>query len=214
MFVGFNFTFFPMHLLGLKGMPRRVYTYLPNLGWENMNLAATAGGALLAVGILLFIINFFWSRKYGEVAGDNPWGASTLEWATSSPPPNYNFLRIPTVAGRDTLWTQPPDQPEVVGIRSDVRQVLVTKMLDAEPDYIDEFPKPSIWPLLAALATTAAFIGSVFTPWAVLWGGLPITLALVGWFWPNKKQADERPPKEVKEKIGEEAAMRFREQEA
>jgi cytochrome c oxidase subunit I+III len=213
MFVGFNLTFFPMHLLGLKGMPRRVYTYLPNLGWENMNLAASAGGVLLTVGVLLFIVNFFRSRRRGELAGDNPWNASTLEWATTSPPPVYNFLHPPTVAGRDTLWTQAPDQPVVTGLRSDVRQVLVTKMLDAEPDYKDEFPEPSVWPLVAALATTAMFIASIFTPWAVVWGAIPVAVALTGWFWPKKKQAEERPPEEVVEKIGERAALRFREHE-
>ena len=78
----------------------------------------------------------------------------------------------------------------------------------------DEFPDSSIWPLLAALATTALFIGSVFTPWAVVWGSIPVALALTGWFWPKKKQAEERPPEEVTEKIGEEAALRFRGQEA
>ncbi|HYG11180.1 MAG TPA: cytochrome c oxidase subunit I [Pyrinomonadaceae bacterium] len=212
MFVGFNLTFFPMHQLGLKGMPRRVYTYLPELGWGDLNLAASAGGVLLTVGILVFIINFFKSQRSGVPAGDNPWGASTLEWATTSPPPAYNFLRIPTVAGRDTLWTQPPDQPEVVGLRSDVRQVLVTKMLDAEPDHIEEFPEPTIWPLMTALATTALFIGSIFTPWAVVWGTIPVAIALVGWFWPKQRDAEERHPEEVKEKIGEEEALRLREE--
>jgi cytochrome c oxidase subunit I+III len=206
MFVGFNLTFFPMHQLGLQGMPRRVYTYLPGMDWGGMNVAASAGAALLTLGIVLFIVNFFWSRHSGAVAGDNPWGASTLEWATTSPPPAYNFLRIPTVAGRDTLWTQPEDQPEVVGLRSDVRQVLVTRMLDAEPDHIEEFPTSTIWPLMAALATTALFIGSIFTPWAIIWGAIPVVLALIGWFWPTKRDAEERPPEQIKEKIGEEAA--------
>jgi cytochrome c oxidase subunit 1 len=214
MFAGFNLTFFPMHLLGLKGMPRRVYTYLPNLGWENMNLAASAGGVLLTFGVLLFIVNFFWSRRRGVLAGDNPWNASTLEWATTSPPPAYNFLYTPTVAGRDTLWTQAPDQPVVTGLRSDVRQVLVTKMLDAEPDYKDEFPEPTVWPLLAALATTAMFVSSIFTPRAVVCGAIPVAVALIGWFWPKKKQAEEHPPEELVEKIGEQAALAVREQGA
>jgi cytochrome c oxidase subunit I+III len=92
--------------------------------------------------------------------------------------------------------------------------VLVTKMLDAEPDYVDEFPRPTIWPLVAALATTAMFIGSIFTPWAVVWGSIPVAFALVGWFWPRRKQTEERPPAEVTEEIGEEAALRFRGQGA
>jgi cytochrome c oxidase subunit 1 len=165
------------------------------------------------LGVLVFIVNFFKSRRTGAVAGDNPWKASTLEWATSSPPPSYNFLYIPTVAGRETLWTQPDDQAVVTGLRSDVRQVLVTKMLDAEPEHIEEFPSSTIWPLLAALATTALFISSIFTPWAVVWGSIPVGVTLIGWFWPKRKQAEERPPEEVTEKIGESAALRFTEQE-
>jgi cytochrome c oxidase subunit I+III len=215
MFVGFNLAFFPMHLVGLKGMPRRVYTYPAISGWATMNLIATVGGVLLTLGVAVFLINFFLSRRSGAIAGDNPWNASTLEWATSSPPPPFNFINTPTVAGRDTLWVQPVDQPIVVGLRDDVRQVLVTKMLDAEPDHIEEFPTPTIWPLVAALASTALFIGSIFTPWAVVWGSIPVTIALIGWFWPKHKQSEERPPKEVKEKLGaEEALRRGRGQEA
>jgi cytochrome c oxidase subunit 1 len=213
MFVGFNLTFFPMHLLGLWGMPRRVYTYLPDLGWTNMNATASAGAMILTLGVLVFIVNAFKSRRTGLIAGDNPWGASTLEWATSSPPPSYNFLHIPTVAGRDTLWEQTEDQPVVVGLRTDIRHVLVTKMLDAEPDHVEQFPEPTIWPLLTALATTGLFIGSIFNPWAVVWGAIPVGITLIGWFWPKKRQAEERPPAEVKEKIGEREALRFAEQQ-
>jgi cytochrome c oxidase subunit I+III len=201
MFIGFNVAFFPMHILGLIGMPRRVYTYQALPGWATLNLLATIGGVILTLGVLVFLIDAIRSLKRGAVAGDNPWNAGTLEWATSSPPPSYNFLYIPTVAGRDTLWTQPPDQPVVVGLKSDVRQVLVTKMLDGEPDHIEEFPTPTIWPLLAAIATTGLFIGSIFTPWAVVWGSIPVAITLIGWFWPTKKATDERPPKEVKERL-------------
>ncbi|HYE15508.1 MAG TPA: cytochrome c oxidase subunit I [Pyrinomonadaceae bacterium] len=208
MFVGFNLTFFPMHLLGLRGMPRRVYTYQPNLGWADMNLLASAGGVLLTLGVVVFIVNFFRSRRSGEPAGDNPWGASTLEWATSSPPPSYNFVHLPTVGGRDALWEQPEDQPVVVGLRSDVREILVTKMLDAEPDHRETLPNPTIWPLLAALATTGLFIASIFTPWAVPVGLVPVAVALIGWFWPKRKRKDDEPPDEVKERLGEETARR------
>jgi cytochrome c oxidase subunit I+III len=214
MFVGFNLTFFPMHILGLRGMPRRVYTYQPNLGWGDLNMLASVGGVILTLGVLLFIVNALRSLRSGVRAGDNPWGAATLEWATSSPPPAYNFLRPPTVDSRDTLWTQPPDQPVVVGLRSDVREVLVTRALDAEPDLRSEFPDSSIWPLLAALATTATFIGSIFTPWALPVGLLPVFVTLTGWFWPKKKRlAEERPPEEVREKHGE-RWLKLQEQES
>jgi cytochrome c oxidase subunit 1 len=207
MFAGFNLAFFPMHILGLRGMPRRVYTYPSMPGWPGLNFVATLGVIVLTLGVLAFIINFFWSRNRGLVAGNNPWNASTLEWATTSPPPSYNFLRIPTVAGRDTLWVQPDDQPVVEGLRSDVRQVLITKMLDAEPDHIDQFPKPTIWPLITALATSGLFIGSIFNPWAVVWGSIPVGIALIAWFWPRERQAEERAPKEVKEKFREQNAI-------
>jgi len=92
-FIGFNLTFFPMHLLGLRGMPRRVYTYPPEMGWGALNLLATAGAFLMAAGVIVFLWNVAWSWRRGEVASDNPWDASTLEWATSSPPGPCNFPR-------------------------------------------------------------------------------------------------------------------------
>jgi cytochrome c oxidase subunit 1 len=184
--LGFNLTFFPMHILGLRGMPRRIYTYQAETGWGALNLLASVGAAIIAVSILVFLVNVVRSLKAGEVASDNPWEASTLEWATSSPPPNCNFIYPPTVSGRDPLWENPPDQPVVVGLRSDIREVLVTYLLDAEPDHRTEFPEPSIWPFCTALAVSGLFIGSIFTPWAVVFGAVPVFVGLTGWFWPKK----------------------------
>ena len=191
MLIGFNLTFFPMHQLGLKGMPRRVYTYLPESGWGNMSFLASVGSVLLTLGVLVFIINALWSRKSGEAAGANPWDADTLEWAVSSPPPNYNFHYIPTVAGRNALWRRADDQPVVTGLRSDIRETLVTHVLDAEPDHRAKLPDPSIWPFITAVATTGLFIGSIFTPWAVPIGAVPVFIAMVGWFWPSQKEHEE-----------------------
>jgi cytochrome c oxidase subunit 1 len=184
-FVGFNLTFFPMHILGMHGMPRRVYTYQAETGWGDLNMLATIGAGVLGVSILVFLVNVFVSLRAGVVAGDNPWGAGTLEWATTSPPPACNFIDPPTVAGREPLWENPVDQPVVVGLRSDVRDVLVTFVLDAEPDHRSEFPVPSIWPFFAAVATSGLFVGSIFTPWAVVFGVIPLFIALTGWFWPK-----------------------------
>src|SRR5256886_3103400 len=97
MFVGFNLAFFPMHILGLLGQPRRTYTYPAHVGWEASNLLSTLGAFLLAVGILVTILNWVWSLRHGEPAGNDPWDGDTLEWATTSPPPAYNFATIPTV---------------------------------------------------------------------------------------------------------------------
>jgi cytochrome c oxidase subunit I+III len=188
-FVGFNLTFFPMHALGLHGMPRRVYTYPSSMGWGTLNFVASVGALLMACGVILFMIDAVRALRRGEAAADNPWGAGTLEWATSSPPPSSNFLRPWTVAGREPVWDNPPDQPVIVGLRADVRDVLVTHVLDAEPDHRVVFPEPSIWPFLTAIATTVLFIWSIFTPWGVVYGSLPVFVTMVGWFWP--KSADE-----------------------
>jgi cytochrome c oxidase subunit 1 len=184
-FISFNIAFFPMHFAGLAGMPRRVYTYQPEMGWDGYNLVSTLGALGFAASFVLLLWNVVTSLRSGDRAGDNPWDAPSLEWATASPPPHSNFLQLPTVAGRDPLWENPPDQPVVVGLRTDVRDVLVTYLLDAEPDHRTEFPTPTIWPLATALATSGMFIGSIFTPWAVPIGAVPMFIAMTGWFWPK-----------------------------
>jgi cytochrome c oxidase subunit I+III len=186
LFVGFNVTFFPMHILGLQGMPRRVYTYPREMGWSTLNAVSSGGAVLLMVGAVLLLYNLWRSRRHGEPAGDNPWNADTLEWATSSPPPVYNFLELPVVEGRHAIWDRSPDAPVVTGIRSDIREVLVTDVMDAEPTHKDEFPEPSIWPFLAAAATTALLVATIFTPWGVVYGAPLVFVTLVGWFWPKK----------------------------
>ncbi|MFL6304567.1 MAG: cytochrome c oxidase subunit I [Candidatus Sulfotelmatobacter sp.] len=196
-FIGFNITFFPMHLVGIRGMPRRVYTYPAGMGWTKLNQIESLGYVLLFVAVCAFLWNVFRSLRRGEVAGPNPWKAGTLEWATASPPPCYNFLHLPTVNGREALWDAAPNQPVVVGLDEDTRSFLTTRTLDAEPDSKDEFPAPTLWPLLAALATTAAFIGSIFTPWGITIGAVPIAITLIGWFWPEKQAAERRRAREI-----------------
>jgi cytochrome c oxidase subunit 1 len=185
LFAGFNITFFPMHLLGLEGMPRRVYTYPAELGWQNMNLLATSGAALMFVALVTYLANVIVSLRRGEIAPDNPWGASTLEWSTTSPPPAFNFLPQPTVASREPLWHPELTPPPVVGLSADVKEVLVTQLLDAEPDHRYPQPGPSLWPFVAAVATSVMFVWSIFNPWGVVWGSIPITIAVIGWFWPT-----------------------------
>jgi heme/copper-type cytochrome/quinol oxidase subunit 1 len=97
MFVGFNLTFTPMYLLGLRGMPRRVATYDPGLGWTTPNLVATVGYVVLALGVLVFLGNVVVSLVRRIPAGADPWGGYSLEWATSSPPPEHNFERLPRI---------------------------------------------------------------------------------------------------------------------
>ncbi len=97
MFIGFNLTFFPMHILGLDGMPRRIANYSPDAGWSDLNMLATIGGFTIAMSMLPFLWNVFTTLRNGEPAGDDPWEGNTLEWATSSPPPPYNFDRLPEI---------------------------------------------------------------------------------------------------------------------
>jgi cytochrome c oxidase subunit I len=190
-FIGFNIAFFPMHILGLMGMPRRVYTYTPEMGWVHLNLLSTVGAVIFVASFVVLIVNVIHSLRRGELAGDNPWGASTLEWATSSPPPPYNFSRIPVVTHRDPLWANGGNLPVVAGLSVERREVLLSSVADAEPHTREASPEPSIWPLLTAIATTVFLVGSIFTPWAVVWGTPPIAVALIGWFWPTGSKEDE-----------------------
>jgi cytochrome c oxidase subunit I+III len=193
MFAGFNLAFFPMHLLGLHGMPRRVYTYQAGMGWDNLNLASTIGAVTLATGILVTLVNALFSARGGKTAPADPWGGGTLEWTTSSPPPMCNFYAIPVVYGRDPAWQPAPaDAPtHVSGLAADSREQLVTTVLDAQLDHRLLFPEPTPWPFVSAVATTVLFIGSIFTPWAVVWASIPLAIALIGWFWPRHDQNAE-----------------------
>jgi cytochrome c oxidase subunit 1 len=113
--IGMNLTFFPMHILGILGMPRRQYTYPPNLGWDGLNLAASLGVLFLIAGVLIFLINLVktFAVRPAEPMPDDPWDAFTLEWATSSPPPPENFKSIPVVRSSRPLWDKKhPDQAD------------------------------------------------------------------------------------------------------
>jgi cytochrome c oxidase subunit I+III len=190
-FIGFNVAFFPMHILGLQGMPRRVYTYQPIMRWENLNLLITAGAVVLFISFVLFLVNVLVSYRRGMPAGDNPWDAGTLEWATTSPPLPQNFSRIPVVTNREPLWAERNALPVVAGLAVNYRELLVTTLTDAAPDIRETSPTPSIWPLLAAIAVAITFVGSIFTPWAVVWGAIPIAATLTAWFWPKSEPEDE-----------------------
>jgi cytochrome c oxidase subunit I+III len=189
-FVGFNVAFFPMHILGLMGMPRRVYTYLPEMGWGNLNLLSSLGAFMLFISFVVLLVNALRSAARGEIAADNPWDAGTLEWATASPPPPYNFSRIPFVTHREPLWDNRGSLPVVTGLAIDMRQLLSGTVTEAQPQLRESSPTPTIWPLLSAVAVGGTFLGSIFTPWAVVWGAFPIAGALIGWFWPSDEPED------------------------
>jgi cytochrome c oxidase subunit 1 len=164
MLVSMNLTFFPMHFLGLMGMPRRIYTYAPGLGWELWNLVATIGSAGIGLSLLVFIANAIRSLARGPVAAADPWDGRTLEWAIPSPPPPYNFATVPTVLRRDALWLTKHPDPRGRGLADPA--ALVTAR---EPIHM---PPPSVWPILTALAMLVMSAGALLHIGLVVVGGL------------------------------------------
>ena len=193
LFLGFQLTFFPMHFAGLLGMPRRVYTYPAGMGLELPNLLSTIGAFAVATAVLLFVINGVVSYFRGAIATDNPWEASSLEWATSSPPPPYNFEHLPVVESRTPLWDEKDELPVVTGLRVDDKETLLTTVVDAKPDVREPVPEASIWPFVAACATGIFFVSSIFSPWAVVFGGIPTAIAMAAWFWPTELKRHPEP---------------------
>ena len=197
-FLGFNLTFFPQHIVGMLGMPRRVYTYAEGLGWEIHNLLSTAGYVVLTVGILVMITDFLMSRANGAPAGDDPWEGDSLEWATTSPPPTYNFPYLPVVHSRSPMWDdRTPERGGHIDLVEDPldegREVFTTSALDATPDAVLRMPTPSYLPLLAALALTAAVVSmlvEVYVGWVV--GIAILGLILAAWLWTSPEDAPQR----------------------
>ncbi|MBW3553617.1 MAG: cbb3-type cytochrome c oxidase subunit I, partial [Gemmatimonadetes bacterium] len=194
MLIGFHVTFLPQHQLGFLGMPRRVFTYLPDLGWGELNLLSTIGAFILALGVLLFLLNAVWTGIGGAHAGDNPWDADSLEWATSSPPPNYNFQYTPSVDSRYPLW-QRGERTEavVVELRSDRRETTTTSVVDAIPESRLVLPGPTPVPFLTAVAIGFTFLSVLADPWLVPVGALLTYAALVAWTWPSGGGRAEQP---------------------
>jgi cytochrome c oxidase subunit I+III len=190
-FVGFNLTFFPMHILGLQGMPRRVYTYQPDMPWHGLNLFVSGSALILTAGFLVFFVDAIRSAWQGEPARDNPWDAPTLEWATSSPPLSYNFVFIPVVEGSNPLWERRDTLAVGGGLRTDRRELIITTVGAAETEAREASPRNSIWPFWTAVTTSVMLIWSIFSPWAVVWGSIPVAIALIGWFWPDGTPEDD-----------------------
>jgi cytochrome c oxidase subunit 1 len=165
--IGMNITFMPMHWIGLLGMPRRIFTYSEELNLEGLNQAATAGGFLTGLAVLLFAANLVISLRRGAAAGPNPWNAATLEWATESPPPPHNFNRIPVVHSREPMWL------ERLAMEQAARGPV-------EPHI--HMPANSYWPIVTAVgivATFVLFLAPVW--WAPLLGLAWTTVGAVNW---------------------------------
>ena len=197
-FVGFNLAFFPMHISGLLGMPRRVYTYPDHMGWNVLNLLSTIGAFVLAFGILLILLNVLWSVARGAPAGNDPWNANTLEWSVASPPPSYNFATIPVVRSANPNWDiddRAEDRTRLERgelVYADGHETLATSEVDANLERLLRMPSDSPWPLAVAAALTVLFVGLIAGSNVTAWIGVVLILVtLAGWHFPWSAEEDE-----------------------
>jgi cytochrome c oxidase subunit 1 len=210
MLLGFNLTFFPMHILGLTGMPRRTYRYPSGYGWDTMNMIETVGAFVIMVSALLFFVNAIYSTKRGALAGPDPWDGRSLEWSIPSPPPAYNFAEIPVVEARDDWWHRKytedsegrlvklpsggsddagdpvgagPGAEVAVGSGGGVATVEREAPVDEHADGHDiHMPSPSYFPLVVAAGLPCLGYAAVFTE--VLWlipGLLLLLFGIYAW---------------------------------
>ncbi len=195
--IGFNVAFFPMHLMGFEGMPRRVYTYKEELGLEGYNMLASIGSFVLALGVLLILINIFWSRRRGPAAGRDPWGGQTLEWSLESPPPPYTFLAPPLVQSREPLLAEidheavPEDyrraRAALASAPETWRATLATDVVTGRPDAIHHLASPTMVPFITAIGTSVIFLGVLLKVYLVSIAGLVFTAGmLIKWLWPSE----------------------------
>ena len=182
MIIGFNLTFAPMHILGLRGMPRRTYRYPDGLGFEFWNFIATVGSFTIAVSILVFLVNAWRTRKRGEVAGNDPWDGRTLEWTTTSPPPEHNFDVVPVVHSEDDFWHRKYSEDEhgnAVPVPGGYEPPKAGQ--DDPPIHL---PSPSYYPILSAFGMFLTVLGLVYVPWGLFLAGagvVTIVWGLFGW---------------------------------
>jgi len=181
MFVGFNLQFGPMHWVGLNGMPRRIYTYAEDMGWESSNLAATIGGFIIALSVLVFFVNVILSKRNKQNAGGDPWDARTLEWSIASPPPHYNFVEIPKVNNIDDWWYK--KYPEL--LEGNNQNFKKQKIEVEDSSNVDEskihLPDLSYYPLIIGVGLTIAALGVMYTYALVAIGLAMVFWGSIGW---------------------------------
>ena len=200
LFIGMNVAFFPMHIVGLMGMPRRIYTYPAGNGWGIYNFISTVGVFIMLAGIATFLVNVVHSRYRGERSGPDPWEADTLEWSVTSPPPEQGFSIQPIVHGRHPLWDQNELHVGRPGVQALLlalskwpttwRAALVTNTTTAEPEEVFRPSGPSIWPFLTACATVAIFSGELLGQRVVVAGGVIAVCAGIA-MWHSRDDAPD-----------------------
>jgi cytochrome c oxidase subunit I+III len=202
MFLGVNVTFLPMHITGLIGMPRRVYTYPVGMGWDALNLISTAGAFMIAIGVAIFLVDMARNFRFtGEDNAGNVWNAGTLEWLPNG---NYATRSIPSVNSREPLWDQPDLAKNVEdgryylpGTATGGREALVTSPFDARPQYILQIPGPGWQPVLSAVFTAAFFllltVKLIFL--SVICGVLAVG-CVIWWLW-ETDPGPVRPPADI-----------------
>jgi cytochrome c oxidase subunit 1/cytochrome c oxidase subunit I+III len=189
MFVGFNITFFPMHVLGFLGMPRRIYTYDHGLGWDGINLLVSLGSVAFATGTGLTLLNWARAVRRKEPVPDDPWGGDSLEWATTSPPPLYNFAAIPFVEGRHPLWDRRPlryatGYEGATAVGAIRRETPVTEGYDVLPEEDLRIPRESWAPIATAAGIAVLFVGLLVSAALVaVVGAAAIVVAAGVWAW-------------------------------
>jgi cytochrome c oxidase subunit I+III len=197
MFIGFNLTFFPMHILGVMGMPRRVWTYSNGLGWDSLNAIVSIGSVVFGIGTGITLLNWAISMRRVKPAPADPWGGETLEWATASPPPDYNFAQIPVVSSRHPLWEggAPPALPGTPPVEEPaVRSLALTGGLektspissgrDTRPSEVLEVPQETALPLALAFGIAVFFVGLLIDASLVGVVGVAFgVVAMLRWVW-------------------------------
>ncbi|MBV7377997.1 cytochrome c oxidase subunit I [Maritimibacter dapengensis] len=204
-FTGFNICFLPMHLTGLIGMPRRVFTYSGDMGWNWLNLISTVGAFILASGILVFAWDLIRPKSRQPLTERNPWNGGTLEWAHDIPDPGWGVRAVPYVTSRYPLWDQPKfierlDEGRfyLADAEEGLRETLVTSAVDAEPQHVARVTGPAWCTILAAAFTGGAFIFPTFHmyPPAIVCGVLAIA-SIIYWLWTSTAQVPKTPVKDV-----------------